>query len=1145
MAYTSVSSIQKSFKYDVFLSFRGEDTRTNFVDHLYHALHSRGITTYKDDERIEKGKKINNQLMRSIEESRFHIVVFSKNYASSSWCLDELVKIMECQRTSEQTAYPVFYDVEPTEVHSQSGSVGEAFAKHVEKEAAERWRDALKEAACLAGWELKNTVDGHEAKFIQLIVKDILLKPHFINSSVDAKLVGMEDRVKNVVSSLEIDSDDVCMVGIKGIGGGGKTTLAQAVFDHISDWFEGKSFVENVREVSKDSFSGLKELQKQVYTDLFNDQSIHIQSVAHGKTLLKKMMCSRKVLLALDDVDHIDQLEALAGEPSWFMPGSKVIITSRDEQVLKAHRVNFIHDVCLLSNEEAACLFSRYAIGKEIPIRGYEELSRKVVKYAAGLPLTIKVLGSFLCDRTESEWEHALKRLRTIPLKETLKKLEISYDGLEDDYKEIFLDVACILKGMAKKKAIRLLESCGFHAELGLRVLEQKSLITISYDGHLQLHDHLEELGMNIVRRLHPDKPYRHNRLWIKKEIEDILVNDLGTCATRSVKLLYVKLHSAMIMKGLRKMNGLRFLYVDDVHKELISNEVDQYLPNTLQRLHWSCYPFQCLPKTFQANKLVYLDMQYSGISQLWEGGERKVLDELRFLNLNFSPLSTFDLGLTPYLEELDLSNCYDLVELNMPYQCPKLKFLKLSGCKLSKFNLGLTPYLEELDLNRCYNLVELNMPNECPKLKFLKLIGSQLTYLNLGLTPYLEELDLGECNAFVELNMPYGCPKLKFLNLNGSKLKNFNLGLTPQLEMLNLEGCNDFLELNIPVECPNLKILTISYSKVRNLNLGMVRNLKELNLGACNYFEELNMPTECIKLKFLHLGDSNVKNLNLGMTPHLEILDLGGCYFLEEIYAPVGCLKNLVYLNLTGCQRFKDFVNRRHELGGLGLAATLALTAESVDICPLHPKSNLPKFQFKCKYIEHLPSSSGNIEKLLSFGLCACTNPESFSAGICGLQHLRVLTLVGSIPEVPNDLYQLVSLNELHLWIKEIKYLPDSICMLKHLKILQLKSCWVLEQLPKDLGRLERLEELSLTECISLQAIPNSICKLKCLKYLCLPYCIQVEKLPEDLGCLECLKLLNIEGAGITRLPRSIYQLKDLKFLNLGSSKVSMLTLS
>ncbi|KAJ0540714.1 putative TIR domain, P-loop containing nucleoside triphosphate hydrolase [Helianthus annuus] len=538
MASPSVSSVQKMFMYDVFLSFRGEDTRKTFVDHLYLALHQKGITTYKDEERMEKGERISDQLITAIEDSRFHIIVFSKNYASSSWCLDELVKIMECQKTVEQTAYPIFYDVEPTEIRNQSGVVGEAFAKHVEKEAAGRWRDALIEAAGLGGWELKNTLDGHEAKFIQQIVVEVSLKLHFFNSSIDERLVGMETRVKHVVSSLEIDSDDVRMIGIWGMGGSGKTTLARAVFDHISIWFEGKSFVENVREVSKGSLSGPKKLQKQVLRNVLNDQGIIVTSVYDGKHMMKKMMGSRKVLVVLDDVDDIGQLEALVGDAAWFKPGSRIIITTRDEQVLKAHRVNIIHDACLLSYKEAICLFSRCAFGREIPNHGYKELSRKVVHYAAGLPLTIKVLGSFLFDRTQGEWEDTIQRLKTIPLKETLEKLEISYNGLEDDQKEIFLDIACILKGTTKNRTIRILESCGFRAHIGLRVLEQKSLLTITKDKdvashfyddfeRLLLHDHIVEMGMSIVRRVHPEEPNRHRRLWIKEEIEDILVNEL------------------------------------------------------------------------------------------------------------------------------------------------------------------------------------------------------------------------------------------------------------------------------------------------------------------------------------------------------------------------------------------------------------------------------------------------------------------------------------------------------------------------------------------------------------------------------------------------------------------------------------------
>ncbi|KAJ0586852.1 putative TIR domain, P-loop containing nucleoside triphosphate hydrolase [Helianthus annuus] len=683
-ASSSASFVKESYQYDVFLSFSGEDTRKNFVDHLYEALQRHGIHTFKDDERLKQGKNINNQLLKSIEESKLFIIVFSKKYASSSWCLNELVKIMECQKSNNQIAYPVFYDVDPSEVRKQHGQVGEALAKHTNKETG-KWRKSLTEAANLSGWDMRNTANGHEAKVIKLIIERISLELRPINVNLDDKLVGMEHRLQYIEKSLDIAaSNEVRMIGIKGMGGAGKTTLARAVFDKISVHFEAKSFVENVREVSKASLSGLLSLQRKILKDLLNDQGKNVDSVHEGTNMLKTKLRGRKVLVILDDVDHKDQLEALAGDFCWFKPGSRIIITTRDEQVLIAHKVEWIHDVTLLSDEEAIGLFCKHAFGKDLPIREYEKESLQVVKYAAGLPLTNKVLGSFLCGKDKHEWIDALERLKIIPLEETLQKLELSYEGLEEDYKEIFLDVACILKGWEKHKAISMLESCGFQAIIGLRVLEQRSLITF-YGNYgflyLGMHDHIEEMGKNIVRRLHPDEPNKHSRLWIQEEIENVLDTDLGSESTRCIHLT---LTPNIVLESLGNMKNLRCVIVDhkyDVYDDFVKiDEVGQYFPNALRYLRWHCYPHSCLPKTFQANNLVELHMSGSRIEQLWVGG--KVLTKLKSITLSWSKLKTLDLGLTPNLVRLDLSFCRDLVELHVPVGCLKrLTYLNLKRC--------------------------------------------------------------------------------------------------------------------------------------------------------------------------------------------------------------------------------------------------------------------------------------------------------------------------------------------------------------------------------------------------------------------------------------------------------------------------------
>ncbi|XP_031275354.1 TMV resistance protein N-like [Pistacia vera] len=149
------------WKYDVFISFRGEDTRKNFTDHLYAALTREGVNVFRDAEELDRGKLISLELLRAIEESRFSIIVFSRDYANSSWCLDEIAKIVECKNTMGQNVFPIFYDVDPSTVRKQTGTFEEAFAKHEEtfkenKQNVQIWRNALKEVADLSGWDAEN-----------------------------------------------------------------------------------------------------------------------------------------------------------------------------------------------------------------------------------------------------------------------------------------------------------------------------------------------------------------------------------------------------------------------------------------------------------------------------------------------------------------------------------------------------------------------------------------------------------------------------------------------------------------------------------------------------------------------------------------------------------------------------------------------------------------------------------------------------------------------------------------------------------------------------------------------------------------------------------------------------------------------------
>ena len=150
------------WKFDVFLSFRGEDTRRGFISHLYHQLEfCQLFKTFKDDRELEIGSEISPELLSAIEHSHLAIVVISPNYASSTWCLDELAKIIEFMEPGDKRVLPVFLNVDPSDVRHQRNSFAEGFAKHEVKfsddpKKVERWRHALRKVANLSGWDAKN-----------------------------------------------------------------------------------------------------------------------------------------------------------------------------------------------------------------------------------------------------------------------------------------------------------------------------------------------------------------------------------------------------------------------------------------------------------------------------------------------------------------------------------------------------------------------------------------------------------------------------------------------------------------------------------------------------------------------------------------------------------------------------------------------------------------------------------------------------------------------------------------------------------------------------------------------------------------------------------------------------------------------------
>ena len=327
----------------------------------------------------------------------------------------------------------------------------------------------------------------------------------------------MNFHLEELKSLIKLESNEVRMIGIYGLGGIGKTTIAKVVYNNISHQFESRIFLENVRERSKDYSSRLK-LQQELLNGVMKRKNKKISNVHEGINVIRNRFHSKKVLLILDDVDNLEQLEFLAGGHSWFGPGSRIIITSRDQHCLNVHGVDASYKVEALNYKASIQLFCQHAFKQNIPQSDYVNLSNHVVNYVKGLPLALEVLGSFLFGKSVSEWESTSQKLKKKPNMQVQNVLKITFDGLEKAQQEIFLDIACFFKGWNENDVTRLEED----ATSEIRVLSDMCLITL-FGNTIRMHDLVEEMGREIVRHEHPKEPGEWSRLWDPKDISLVL----------------------------------------------------------------------------------------------------------------------------------------------------------------------------------------------------------------------------------------------------------------------------------------------------------------------------------------------------------------------------------------------------------------------------------------------------------------------------------------------------------------------------------------------------------------------------------------------------------------------------------------------
>ncbi|KAL6315719.1 hypothetical protein AAG906_006581 [Vitis piasezkii] len=909
MASTSAQKASSSpstpHSYEVFISFRGEDTRKNFTDHLYTTLVANGIHTFRDDEELEKGGDIASDLLRAIEESKIFIIIFSTNYANSRWCLNELVKIFECTTQKQSTILPIFYHVNPSDVRKQSGSYGDAFVDH-EKDADEKkmeviqkWRTALNQVASLSGLHVD---EQYETLVVKEITDDIIRRLNRKPLNVGKNIVGMDFHLEKLKSLMNIELNEVRVVGIYGIGGIGKTTIAKAVYNDISYQFDGSSFLNNVRERSKDN---ALQLQQELLHGILKGKSPKVSNMDEGIQMIKRSLSSKRVLVVFDDVDDLMQIENLAEEHSWFGPRSRIIITTRHKHFLTQYGVKESYEVPKLHDAEAIKLFSWWAFKQNLPNEIYKNLSYQVVDYAKGLPLALKVLGSFLFKKTISEWESALCKLKTIPHMDIQNVLKISYDGLDDVEKGIFLDIACFFKGKDKDFVSRILDE-DFYAESGIGVLHDKCLISIS-ENKLDMHDLLQQMGWEIVRQECPKEPGRRSRLWKQEDIFDVLKRNMGSEKIEGIFLDLSHLEDILdftteAFAGMKKLRLLKVYNSKSIlgdFGDTFNNKVNcrvrfahefKFCSDDLRYLYWHGYSLKSLPKDFSPKHLVDLSMPYSHIKKLWKG--IKVLKSLKSMDLSHSKclIETPDFSGITNLERLVLEGCINLPEVHPSLgDLKKLNFLSLKDCKMlrrlpsriwnfkSLRTLILSASASWLWPKRSSNSICFTVPS-----------SSNLCYL--------KKLDLSDCNISDGANL-------------GS------LGFLSSLEDLNLSGNNFF-----PSSLQELDL--------RRNNFVTLPNMSGLS--------HLALPQFPSSLRELFLSGNNFVTLpNMSGLSHLKTLVLRHCKRLEALPQLPSSIRSLNATDCTSLNVIEADLPLNWSTNCLGFALALVFSSPSPDFCP------------------------------------------------------------------------------------------------------------------------------------------------------------------------------------------------------------------
>ncbi|CAK9229345.1 unnamed protein product, partial [Sphagnum troendelagicum] len=962
--------------FNVFLNHRGPDVKMNFVAHLHEALLQARLHPFTDMESLVQGQPGQPSIYEALRGASVHVAVFSRGYADSTYCLDELCAMLE----SKKLLIPVFYDVSPGDLKCtnelQNGAYANAFRethKNQPQAQVEKWKKALSDAAELNGFRLAN-YNGHEARLKQDIV--IAVQKALPSSSqlqpVAKYAVGLDQSSRSVIETLNQMGDNVGVLSVVGMGGIGKTTLAREVFNHFAkndtSKFEKQSFLKNVRE------SPVLDLQKQLVRDL-------LQKDVESREDFNKwfnLFMGRKVLIVIDDIDKKPQFEQLIPEINKLARGSRVLITSRDRNLVanimeRAECKYARHEVAALNNSDARQLFNSHAFDSSNVTDGFHDVAQRVADACAGLPLPLEVIGSFLFDKRNEHdldcWEQTIKTLHEE--QDILDKLKISYDGLSTSASQLmFLDIACFFIGKHETMAMQIFQSCKYDYKgpaASFRSLVDKSLVKLDGDGRIVMHDLLRDMGREVVKNqsLMDKAPPSH--LWDPEIAERVLAHREGTNRVRGLSVAGKGNGAACVAENYTSMNALHFLLLDgcDVKGDFSTWSLE------LSWLQWRSSPLSALPLKLDLLKLAVLDLTDSKSLTRISPSDSE-LEELQTLILeNCCALEELpqNFGKLSRLKDLNMRGCSTLEALpDSMGQLRELEHLNLSSCgKLGSLPDSIVHLskLKTIQLNECTQLKSLPMAfGELQSLVEFRAEGSSLSHLphtfsslsnleHLHLLQALVELDLGTSSIEEKgLSSDFGnLSALRTLRLQYNKLATLpetfrDLGALVFLEMHHCPNLIDVQALPWNLEhmdigdCPNLtdipflgKMSLLKCLRLCNCTrltqlqgLESLPSLVEINVAGCTMLENVsglnhNRALERCYLK-IHLHDTQMVYTmprSLRDLHNLVTLEIYHCLNLNDVQA---LPQSLQYLDICDCPKLMSIPS----LDNLSLLRSLSL---------------------------------------------------------------------------------------------------------------------------------------------------------------------------------------------------------------------------